>query len=123
MRIIPKQIIEFNVEVDSDGNTLRYEDLIEFFNEYPDLALLEYVNKGNGSLEVIANTTHINRNFFNYLVNSGILIRGSAWANFFLVNDFDKLKTFMEELVEVYLDIKENYDMHKREFLIDNVLL
>jgi hypothetical protein len=94
--------------------------LTSFFSEYPDQSVLVYITD-RGSFEVDRESVLDNRQVFDYLSHSGIL-RSTHVIGFFWINDVDKLKTFMEELVEVYLDIKENYDMYKRDFEIDKVL-
>lgn len=123
MKIIPKETITFDffVEVDSDGNKLSYKLLRGFFYDYPDMSILEYIAKKNGSLELDRECALDNQRLFDYLVGINILTSTNV-SNFFLVNDTDRLKTFIIKLHKVYLDIRDNYDMYKRDFEINKVL-
>jgi hypothetical protein len=122
MKIIPKRMTTFDffVEVDGDGKTLRYEQLTSFFSEYPDQSVLVYITD-RGSFEVDRESVLDNIQVFDYLTHSGIL-RSTHVIGFFWINDTDKFTSFIKELSKIYLDIRENYDMYKRDFEIDEVL-
>jgi hypothetical protein len=121
MRIIPKYIVDFNIELDDDGNTLRYHDLIIFFSDYNDLSILEFVGINNNSLSLDSDGALNNINVFQYLTSVDILV-GTELSHFYWITDLPKFETFITELSKTYNDLFDNYEIHKREFIIDSII-
>ena len=120
MKIVPKYVIEFNIELD-DTTTISYSHIIGFFINFntPE-SLLDDVNLNNSSLSLDTDEVLDNLTIFDYLVSQGILTKTpSTW--FFWVNDHDRLRTFIMELAEVHNDLYKNAAIYKRDFIIDNI--
>ena len=118
MKIKPKYVIEFEIELDED-TSFSYVELKIFFEDFPSQSIIELIGSNN-TLSIYLEEYLENEKIFKYFLDQKILM-GSDLSHFFWVLEKEKFKNLMIELEEAYNDLTDNHKAYEREFLIDSI--
>ena len=120
MEIVGRNVIEFDIKMDEKTSFSQHE-LSVFFISFTFKRLKNIVEFDMDMLTIDEAETGWSDEVIKYLVRIGVLDT-TTYYDIFSVKDKVAIKTIITELEDMYDELNDNYEIYKREFIIDTLL-